>query len=104
VGYRRPRSAADDARRWRSFRLDHEALFDRAGLPGLLDVRNEFVYFLEHGYVPMPEEAITSASFEVEELDEAQRAALRALIAAYDEEFGDAVSGSLAAFLAPKPR
>lgn len=81
MGYRRAKSDARYARRWRSFRDRNAALFERAGLPGRLADHAEFSYFVEHSYVPMPGEGETGSMFDVDQLDEVQRAALRTLIA-----------------------
>jgi hypothetical protein len=99
VGYRRAKSDARYARRWRSFRDRNAALFERAGLPGRLADHAEFSYFVEHSYGPMPGEGETSSMFDVDQLDEVQRAALRTLIANYDDEFGDLDAAGLRALL-----
>jgi hypothetical protein len=99
VGFRRGRSDAHYARRWRSFRARNAELFERAGLPGRLADHSEFSYFVEHSYVPMPGEGATSSMFDVDHLDEAQRAALLSLIAGYDKEFGDLDASGLRALL-----
>jgi hypothetical protein len=75
---------------------------ERAGLPGVLADRDQFGYFLDHSYVPIPGEGATSNMFDVDELDQEQRAALRTLIALYEEGFGDADASGLLAILASR--
>lgn len=98
-GYRRPKSAARDATRWRAFCADHAALFAASGLPGLVADQEKFDYFLMHAYVPMPWEGAPSSTFDVDELDRAQRTALSALIRLYLESFGDPGADGLVAIL-----
>jgi hypothetical protein len=99
MGYRRARSEPQYALRWRSFRERNVELFERAALPGLLADHAEFSYFVEHSYVPTAGEGATTSMFGVDQLDEAQRAALHTLIAAYGEEFGDLDASGLRALL-----
>jgi hypothetical protein len=104
VGHRRPKSEARNAIGWGTFRVDRAALFAASGLPGLLDNQAEFDYFLMHGYVPMPDESASSSAFDVDELDEAQRAALSELILCYVDAFGDPGVSGLIALLASDAR
>jgi len=70
----------------------------------LLADRDQFRYFLEHSYAPMPGEEATSSMFDVDDLDGVQGAALHALIERYAEEFGDddADASGLLAILASR--
>jgi hypothetical protein len=102
VSFRRPKSEAREAIRWRDFLLDQRELFEESGLPGLMVERRIFDEFLMEGFVEMPGGLADGVAFDVDELDEQQRVALGSLVALYVARFGDPGLTGAIALLEPK--
>lgn len=81
MSFRRSKTAAHEAMKWREFVATHRDLFARAGLPGTLANRDLFTYFMEHGYVD------DGSGFSTVGLDSDQRRALREVARVYIEGF-----------------
>ncbi len=78
MSYRRPAQASQQCKQWMAFTQHNRALFDRAGVPGLMaEDRRHFDYFLGHGY------SMNDDGFALDSLGLEQRAALRSLVEAY---------------------
>jgi hypothetical protein len=87
MGFRRSKDAAHESLRWREFLHDQEDVLAAAGLPGALSDHERFLYFIEHGYVPMPGGHADGTMFSVDELDTSQRRALGRLLSVYVADF-----------------
>jgi hypothetical protein len=101
VSFRRSKTQAQYATRWREFLGEQRDLFDASGLPGMVADRSVFDEFLMEGFVGMPGALADGVAFDLDELDEKQRAALGRLVALYVARFGDpGLTGAIASLQA----
>jgi hypothetical protein len=87
MSFRRSADDAHEASRWREFLDAQRGLFDQAGLPGALADREQFDYFLMHGYQPMP--GGHGSAFDLDRLGAEEREAFGLLTRMYVDAFGD---------------
>lgn len=88
MSFRRPKASAQRSVAWSAFRQRSARLFEDAGLPTHVgETEGHFQDFLMHGCLDHHE---TPYAFTVNELDAAQRRALRELVVSYlAAGFGD---------------